>query len=143
MNYTRRDLAMLMGAGAAQAAAQDKAPAATLVSKAYPFGAMEAKPKGAGKSRAVLQGALHQGFVVNCHITELGPGESPHPPHHHVHEEIVCLRDGLVDVTVDGQTTRLESGSVWFIASNVEHGMKNVGNTNAIYFVVEFRADGA
>ncbi len=143
MNYSRRDLAVLMSAAATAAAAQDKAPAAKLSSKAFPFKDIEAKTTRAGKSRFVLQGALHQGFVVNCHITELTPGESPHPPHHHIHEEIVMLRDGTVDVTVDGATTRLESGSVWFIASNVEHGMKNVGTTNAIYFVVEFRGDGA
>ena len=143
MNYSRRDLAILMGAAAASAAAQN-APGDkdVLPSKAYPFRDIPATGPSDHKSRKVLQGALHNGFVVNTHITELGPGLMPHPPHRHPHEEIIMLHQGTVDTMVDGKTTRLEPGSVSFISSGVEHSLKNVGTVNAIYFVVELRGDG-
>ena len=46
------------------------------------------------------------------HLTELGPGQAPHAPHKHVHEEMVMLQTGLLDVTIEGKTTRLTPGSV-------------------------------
>jgi quercetin dioxygenase-like cupin family protein len=155
MTYSRRDLTMLMGAlaaSAAGAAAQDapkeaaKAPAAPLTvlpSKVFPFDEIPARatgPNGVNKSRAVMHGTTHGGFSVEVHITELAPGLMPHPPHHHVHEEIIMLREGTVEVTCNGKTTKMGPGSVSYNASNEEHSLKNIGTIPAIYFVVELRA---
>ena len=155
MTYSRRDLTMLMGAlaaGAAGAAAQEakstpKAPAEplkVLPSHVYKFEDMPVRPGGpnnANKSRAVMHGTTHGGFAVEVHETELAPGLMPHPPHHHIHEEIIMLRQGIVEVTCNGVTTKMGPGSVSYNASNEEHSLKNVGTENAIYFVVELRAD--
>jgi mannose-6-phosphate isomerase-like protein (cupin superfamily) len=46
------------------------------------------------------------------------------------------IREGTVDITVNNNTTRLGPGSVGFVSSNDEHGIKNVGLTPATYFVV-------
>jgi len=47
------------------------------------------------------------------------------------------LREGTVEVTINGKNYRLSSpGSAAFVASNDQHGIRNVGNTPAQYFVV-------
>src|SRR5205807_2348167 len=71
-----------------------------------------------------------------AHETTLPPGGSPHPPHRHAHSEMWLIREGTVDITVNNNTTRLGPGSLGFVSSNDEHGIKNAGETPASYFVV-------
>ena len=130
MNYSRRDLALLPIA--ALAAANASAAGAMLPSKTYRFEDLVLK----NKSRAVLDGETHSGFAIDMHITELGPGEAPHPPHHHVHEEMVMIHEGELEVTISGHSTRLGPGSTAYVASNEEHGWRNVGAGHAVYFVL-------
>jgi len=89
-----------------------------------------------GKGRAVLTGKTHKGLRVECHETQLAPGEAPHAPHHHEHVEMVMIREGTMEVTIEGKTSRLGPGGVAYLASNEEHGWKNVGATTANYFVI-------
>jgi mannose-6-phosphate isomerase-like protein (cupin superfamily) len=70
-------------------------------------------------------------------MTKLQPGTSPHPPHKHENEEIFFLREGTVELTVNGKTCRIGPGSVAYIASNEMHGAKNVGKVPAQYFILE------
>ncbi len=71
-------------------------------------------------------------------MTELPAGESPHPPHRHVHEEMFSLQSGVLNATVNGVTTRLTPGSVFFARSNDEHGVVNPGPGTAVYCVTAF-----
>jgi quercetin dioxygenase-like cupin family protein len=132
MSCSRRDLALLLPALAA--AQETKKP--MLPSKAFPFAEMPVKENGQNQQRAVLNGATHSGFAVEMHLTELGPGQAPHATHKHVHEEMVMLQTGLLDVTIEGKTTRLTPGSVAYVASNELHGWKNPGTERAQYFVI-------
>jgi len=142
MPYTRRDLALLLPAlTGATAAAQDQKK--TLPSKLFEFQDLPVKVNGENKSRAVLNGETHSGYPLELHITELGPGQAPHAPHKHLHEEIVLLRSGQLDVTVNGQTTRATAGSVIYFASNEEHGSRNPGPGSAMYFVIALGGDKA
>jgi quercetin dioxygenase-like cupin family protein len=70
------------------------------------------------------------------HITELAPGLAPHPPHHHAHEEMIMIHEGTLEVTIAGRSTKLGPGSVAYVASNEEHGWRNVSATRARYFVL-------
>ena len=74
--------------------------------------------------------------AVEMHQTELAPGDAPHPPHHHVHEEMMMVREGTIEVTISGKVSALGPGSVAYVASNEEHGWRNVGKTRAHYFVI-------
>jgi mannose-6-phosphate isomerase-like protein (cupin superfamily) len=94
------------------------------------------KKNGKNESRQVFDGRTHSGFPVDLHLTSLAPGEAPHPPHHHVHEEMMLIREGTLEVTISGKSTRIGPGSVAYIASNEEHGLRNVGTTPAKYFVI-------
>jgi quercetin dioxygenase-like cupin family protein len=135
MKISRRELSFLLPALAAAVA---PAEGATLPSKVYRYSDLEVRTNSANsnKQRPVFEGATHTGFIVEMHETELAPGTMPHASHHHVHEEMLILREGTVEVTIEGKTTRLEPGAVTFVASNEEHGWRNVGTGPARYFVI-------
>jgi quercetin dioxygenase-like cupin family protein len=133
MQLSRRDLSLLLPA---LAAAQAPAAGTPLPSKTFNFDDLPVKINGKNKSRAVLKGDTHSGFPIEMHMTELAPGEAPHPPHHHVHEEMLLLKEGTMEVTISGKVTKIGPGSSVYVASNEEHGWHNAGTTNALYFVI-------
>ena len=140
MEFSRRDLACLLPLfAAADAAAQPGPP--VLPSRAVTFEDLPVKTNGANSSRAMLNGLTHSGWAIEVHQSELAPGEQPHPPHKHVHEELVLLWQGSVDFTVNGATTHLDPGSYAYAASNDLHGMRNAGDKPARYFVIAFGKD--
>jgi len=51
------------------------------------------------------------------------------------------IREGIIEATISGQATRLGPGSVVFVASNEEHGIRNAGPTPAQYFVIALGKD--
>jgi mannose-6-phosphate isomerase-like protein (cupin superfamily) len=87
--------------------------------------------------RMMLRGKLATGEAIEVHQTTPPPGGAPTATtHHHPHSEMWLVREGTIELTVNGQNFRLEPGSVGFVASNDEHGIRNVGTTPAQYFVV-------
>src|SRR5580704_3533019 len=141
MEITRRDqLALLLPALATIAASPARsADLPALKSVTYRFEDLPARPSGKNISHPIFDGLIHTGFRIEAHETELGPGQEPHPPHHHVHEEMMMIVDGTLDFTVNGKTTRLGPGGLGFAGSNDEHGVKNPSaDTRARYFVVAF-----
>src|SRR5215471_5020583 len=135
MTYSRRKLAMLLPAVAA-GAARVQAQSSGLPSQAIKFEDMPVKMSGENQTRAILDGETHSGFPVEVHETELPAGGLPHPPHQHVSEEMFLIQDGLLDVTVNGTTSRLTPGSVFYVNSNDLHGVRNPGPKGARYFVI-------
>jgi len=88
------------------------------------------------ETRPVLKGKLATGESLEVHETTLLPGDAPHPPHHHEHSEMWLVREGTVELTIDGVSSRIGPGGLGFVRSNEEHGIKNVGSSQANYFVV-------
>jgi quercetin dioxygenase-like cupin family protein len=138
MNYSRREWSLILSALAARGAA---AQSAVLPSKTYRYEDLPVRNNGANRQRAVLKGETHAGFPIDLHETELAPGEAPHPPHHHVHEEMLIVREGAIEVTIAGNSAQLGPGSVAYVASNEQHGWRNVGTTRARYMVMALGRD--
>ena len=107
-----------------------------LPSTMYPFDNLPVRTANNAQFRDVLKGRLATGESLEVHETTLPPGGAPHPPHHHLHSEMWLIRGGTVELVVGSKTYRLGPGSVGFVHSNDEHGIKNVGATPAVYFVV-------
>ena len=143
MQPTRRDLAILLPALSAIAAS--KAAAAdlpTLKSRAEKFGDIPSHAGGAhgqNFTHPIFDGLTRNGYRIEAHETELGPGEEPHPPHTHAHEEMMLVVEGSLDFTVNGKTTRLDPGGFGFAGSGDLHGNKNPSKTERNrYFVIAF-----
>jgi quercetin dioxygenase-like cupin family protein len=137
LNRSRRSLLYLLPAVAAAQEKKAPTPKPKLSSKIYVYEELAVRQTGQNKQRAVLNGLLHGGFALECHLTELGPGQEPHGQHRHTHEEMVLLQSGSLDVTIEGKTTRLTPGSIAIVASNEMHGWKNPSTTErSQYFII-------
>ena len=133
MNKSRRDLALLALVAAKAVSAADRK---ALPSATYKFEDLKVKQTGDNRGRDVFDGLTHTGHQIDIHETELAPGLAPHAPHRHSHEEIVMLREGTLEVSIEGKVTTITPGSVVYVASNEFHGWKNSGTTRAHYFVM-------
>jgi quercetin dioxygenase-like cupin family protein len=134
MDRTRRSLCLLLPALAvARARAAGEAHLPTTIKRLED---QKAESSDGNSFRPILEGTTDDGFPVEVHQTELAAGSMPHPAHRHKHVEMFLIREGTVEVTVNGQGTRLGPGGAAYIASNDLHGIKNVGSTAARYFVI-------
>jgi len=140
VSSTPRDVCFLLLASAiAGAGAQDRLSA----SRTYRYEDLKVNVNGENRQRPILNERTHTGFAVEAHETELAPGLAPHPPHRHEHEEMILVREGTLEVTISGRSITLGPGSVALVASNEEHGWRNVGTSRARYFVIALGRENA
>jgi len=132
MKYSRRGFGMLLPA---LAAAQSK-PLPTLPSRAFKFEDLPVAMMGENRILPVMRGATNSGFPIEVHETDLAAGAQPHAAHKHLAIEMFLVRQGLLDVTVNGETTRLTAGSILYVNSNDMHGLHNPGPDRTKYFVI-------
>jgi XRE family transcriptional regulator, regulator of sulfur utilization len=95
-----------------------------------------------GARRDVFESPTATLDQLECHVTTLNVGEAPHPPHQHPEEALVVVKEGTIEVTQNGATKRAGPGSLIFEASNEPHGMRNVGQTPATYYVIKWFSPG-
>ena len=113
-----------------------------LGSTAISWEEIQTKVSANGRYSQVLKAPTATLDELELHVTTLPPGQSPHPPHKHPDEELVIIREGTVEATVNGQTRRVGPGSVIFQASNQMHGLRNVGDVPAVYHVIKWNSPG-
>ena len=155
MRVSRRDLALLVPAlaGATIRRTEAQAPAAgqaarpgparpPLGSKNYHHNQVPYTGNETRKGRRFFMGTTHGGFGLEAHETILGPGVETHAPHRHLHEEILIVVEGTVEVYREGATERVDAGSLIFHGSNQLHTLRNVGQVPARYYVIELRGEG-
>ena len=145
VGITRRDVMIaVVAAGAALglvAHAQEK-PAAMLKSTVFDWNSWPVRKTDVGQSRQVVRQPTLTLDELEMHVTTLNPGQTSHAPHQHPNEELVIVREGTVEVLVQGEWKRLGPGSVIFNASNELHGLRNVGTTPTTYHVVNWTSPG-
>jgi len=142
-NLNRRDLCVALSAFAAMGSVSAEAqtpglPGENVLSTphAFTWDELTARKTENGVTRPVTQGVLPTGEAVEIHETTLLPGHMPHPPHKHRHSEFMMIREGQLEFDNDGKKEKVGPGGVVFAASNVMHGLKNVGDAPANYFVI-------
>jgi quercetin dioxygenase-like cupin family protein len=109
-----------------------------LASAVYEWEKIAAIPTPKGVRRDVFDGPTATLDKAHCHITTLNPGENSGEPRRHLQEEVVVVKDGLVEATFDGRTQTGGPGSVIFFAAGAVTRLRNAGPTPATYIVVNY-----
>jgi quercetin dioxygenase-like cupin family protein len=117
-------------------AATPPAPKPILGSKVFHFDQLPVRPTPHGERRDVAHHRTPTLEAFECHITTLNPGQASHLPHRHPQEELILVKEGRLEVHLNGQTQVAGPGSVFFYASNDAHAVRNVGDSRATYWVV-------
>ena len=102
----------------------------------------DAKPNAWGSVRQVTRSATPTLDELEIHISTLNPGQSPHAPHQHAHEELLIVKQGTLETFQSGATRRVGPGGIIFQASNEQHNVKNVGEAPAVYYVIGWTPPG-
>jgi quercetin dioxygenase-like cupin family protein len=123
-------------ARAATGSGSDSPTRPLLGSTVFKWDELRARPTPNGERRDVCNHPTATLAVFECHVTTLNPGRASHEPHRHPQEELIVVKEGTVEVHIDGQTQRAGPGSVFFFASNDAHALRNVGDTRATYWVI-------
>ena len=152
---TRRDLCVavltasvclgltgFLAADSAPRAAEAPAAKPPMGSKAIDWQKQPVKPNKAGVVRKVCQAPTATLDELECHVTTLEPGQTSHPPHQHPEEELFVIKEGTVESLVAGEWVKLGPGSVIFQASNIDHAIRNAGDTPATYHVFKWHSPG-
>jgi mannose-6-phosphate isomerase-like protein (cupin superfamily) len=98
-----------------------------------------ALPNG-GTQLRVMSGTLPTGEYVEVHESVLPPGKMPHPPHRHHNSEWLFIQSGTLEYLDNGKPVPAGAGDIVFSASNLTHGLKNVGTMPASYIVFSVSA---
>jgi len=141
---SKRDLAVgliAISATLCAVAAVDAAKQPIIGESVYDWNSLTVQKTAVGEVRSVVKGPTATLDELEMHVTTLNPGMASHPPHKHPNEELVILDKGTVEALVNGEWKKLGPGSVIFNASNVLHGLRNVGDTPAQYHVINWRTD--
>ena len=141
---TRRDVIVAVVAVAATTLVAAEVPpkAAILPSQVFDWGQVPVKETPVGSSRQFFRAPTATLDELELHVTTLKPGQTSHPPHQHVNEELIILKEGTVETLSKGEWKRVEAGSVIFNASNDLHGLRNIGTGPATYHVINWSSPG-
>jgi len=115
---------------------------ALLASGVFAWEALPVEKTANGERRAIFDAATATVDRLETHITTIDAGKASHAAHRHPDEELIFVREGVVEATINGVPTRAPAGSVIFYASNDLHGMRNAGEGPASYFVLRWTSPG-
>jgi quercetin dioxygenase-like cupin family protein len=142
---TRREISFLvlgLAAGAATVFATESPAPSPLTSGVHAWESLPVEKTASGERRAVFDAATATVDRLETHITTLEAGNAPHAAHRHPDEELVFVREGVIEATINGVAQKAPAGSVIFFASNDLHGMRNAGDGRASYFVLRWTSPG-
>jgi mannose-6-phosphate isomerase-like protein (cupin superfamily) len=103
----------------------------------FSWAGFKAEPIRTGSRRECFDACTATLDRLECHVTTLNPGEAPHAAHQHPEEEIIIVKEGVLEAMQNGVTNRVAAGGIIFQASNELHGLRNPGTNQAVYYVIK------
>lgn len=65
------------------------------------------------------------------------PHSATHPPHKHVEDEFFFVLEGTAEFYLDGKTRTAGAYASFYCPPNVEHGIRNAGDSELKYLVIK------
>jgi quercetin dioxygenase-like cupin family protein len=88
-------------------------------------------------AHSFVRGMLPTGIGFEMHVSYLAPHAEHEPEEKHPHSEIWLMRQGTVEIHLNGQTHVLNVGDTAIAVAGTLHYVKNIGEGVASYFVVK------
>ena len=111
---------------------------APLGSTVCDWDALVPQPTPVGMIRRLFDGPAETLERLEMHVTTLNPGHDSHPPHHHPQEELILIKEGTVEFSINGRQEKVGAGSLVFAASHDRHNLSNFSDRPATYYVINF-----
>lgn len=109
----------------------------------YDWNDLEAVKTSSGERRQIFEGYTNTLSYFEVHVTTLNPGNAPHGSHVHTDmEELIIVKEGKVEQSINGTKTILGPGSVVLASPGDDHGIRNAGETQASYYIIRWKVDG-
>jgi quercetin dioxygenase-like cupin family protein len=70
-------------------------------------------------------------------MSVVAPHSATHPPHKHVEDEFFFILEGTAEFYLAGNTKAAGQYTSFYCPSNVEHGIRNVGDGELKYLVIK------
>jgi mannose-6-phosphate isomerase-like protein (cupin superfamily) len=70
-------------------------------------------------------------------LSVVEPHLATHPPHKHVEDEFFFILEGTAEFYLDGKTKVAGPYTSFYCPPNVEHGIRNPGDTELKYLVIK------
>ena len=75
---------------------------------------------------------------LEMHTTQLKEGLPSHSSHTHADEEIILVRFGSVEESINGKPFQCGPGSVLFLTNDDDHGIRNIGAGPCEYYAIRW-----
>ena len=110
-------------------------------SKVYSFSQSKIEKTDSGEKRQLIDGETTHLENFEIHTTTLEPGKAPHGSQVHADsEEIVFVKNGQLEFTINNDKKVMGPGSVALIMPDDEHGIVNTGNLQATYYIIKYKS---
>lgn len=70
-------------------------------------------------------------------LSVVAPHSATHPPHKHAEDEFFFVLEGTAEFYLDGKTKTVGAMTSLYCPSDVEHGIRNVGDSELKYLVIK------
>jgi (S)-ureidoglycine aminohydrolase len=110
-------------------------------SAVYSWNNFKVKKQETRESRQIFEGHTTHLEYFESHATTLFPGEMPHGSHTHSDDdELILVREGTIKITTEKTSKVLGPGGIALILPGEEHGLENIGDEKATYYIMKFRS---
>lgn len=112
-------------------------------SKVYEWKDLEVEKSETRERRHIFKGPTHGFEYLQVHSSTVEPGMAAHGAHtHEDREELIIIKEGTMEHTINGKSRILSPGSVTLALQGDSHGMRNVGDVQATYYIIRWRTRG-
>lgn len=99
---------------------------------------LEFKPNERGGTRRYFEKSTAMCKRFEMHVTTLNEGLKSHDAHTHRAEEIIVVIENKTEMQIGNQRLKGKAGDVYFMGSNILHGIRNDGKGPCSYFAFQF-----
>jgi mannose-6-phosphate isomerase-like protein (cupin superfamily) len=99
---------------------------------------IEYKPNANGGRRDIIKQPTSVLKELEMHTTQLKEGLPSHSAHTHADEEIILVRFGKVEESINDKLFQCGPGSVLFLTNDDYHGIRNIGTGPCEYYAIRW-----